>query len=146
MGLISKKRKFCKQNLTKERKQPRVVIPQKVIFYNVFIPCLWLRIIRTSDISVQFMNFSSQILLNDIASHGYRAVILKKNSLWLLPFFMVVATFCYYKKGAQNDAYSNSFVSISPTVNCHFNVFGKPLDVPFATLSMHNCCMASYLM
>ena len=52
MGLISKKRKFCKQNLTKERKQPPVVIPQKVIFYNVFIPCLWLRIIRTSAINV----------------------------------------------------------------------------------------------
>ena len=39
MGLISKKKKqkFCKPNLTKEWKQPPVVIPQQVIFYNVFI-------------------------------------------------------------------------------------------------------------
>ena len=43
------------------------------------------------------MNFSSQIFFNDI-NHGYRAAILKKNSLWLLPFYMVVATyFCYEK-------------------------------------------------
>ena len=31
-------------------------------------------------------------------NHGYRAAISKKNSLWLLPFCMVVATsFCYEK-------------------------------------------------
>ena len=43
------------------------------------------------------MNFSSQIFFNDI-NHGYRAAILKKNSLWLLPFYMVVATYFYYEK------------------------------------------------
>ena len=37
------------------------------------------------------MNFPSQIFFNDI-NHGYRAAILKKNSLWLLPLYMVVAT------------------------------------------------------
>ena len=37
------------------------------------------------------MNFSSQIFFIDI-NHGYRAAILKKNSLWLLPFYMAVAT------------------------------------------------------
>ena len=43
------------------------------------------------------MNFLSQIFFNDI-NHGYRAAILKKISLWLLPFYMVVATyFCYEK-------------------------------------------------
>ena len=42
------------------------------------------------------MNFSSDIF-NDI-NHGYKAVILKKNSLWLLPFYMVVATYFYYEK------------------------------------------------
>ena len=31
--------------------------------------------------------FPSQIFFNDI-NHGYRAAILKKNSLWLLPFYM----------------------------------------------------------
>ena len=34
---------------------------------------------------------------NDI-NYGYRAAILKKNSLWLLPFYMTVATYCYYEK------------------------------------------------
>ena len=52
---------------------------------------------RTSNQDVQFMNFPSQIFSNDI-NHGYRVAVLKKNSLWLLPFYMVVATFFYYEK------------------------------------------------
>ena len=43
------------------------------------------------------MSFPLQMFLNDI-SHGYRATILKKHSLWLLPFLMAVATYCYYEK------------------------------------------------
>ena len=43
------------------------------------------------------MNFTSQIFFNDI-NHGYRASILKKNSLWLLPLYMVVATYFFYEK------------------------------------------------
>ena len=43
------------------------------------------------------MNFPSQIFFNDI-NHGYRTVILKKNSLWLLPLYMVVTTYFYYEK------------------------------------------------
>ena len=43
------------------------------------------------------MNFPSQIFLKDI-NHGYRAAILKKRSLWLLPFYMVFATYFYYEK------------------------------------------------
>ena len=35
--------------------------------------------------------FHSQIFLNNI-SHGFRAGILKKNILWLLSFYMAVAT------------------------------------------------------
>ena len=31
-------------------------------------------------------------------NHGYRAAILKKNDLWLLPFYMVLATYFYYEK------------------------------------------------
>ena len=85
------------QNLTKERKQPAVVILQNSIFYNIFIRCLRLRIIRRSHYGVQFMNFPSQIFFDDI-SLGYRAAIFKKNSLWLLPFYMAVATYCYYTK------------------------------------------------
>ena len=45
------------------------------------------------------MNFSSKIFLNDI-NHGYRAAILNKYILWLLQFYMAVATyFCYQKVG-----------------------------------------------
>ena len=43
------------------------------------------------------MNFPSQIFFNDI-NHGYKAAILKKNSLLLLPFYMFVATYSYYQK------------------------------------------------
>ena len=43
------------------------------------------------------MNFPSQIFFDDI-NHGYRAAILKKNYLWLLPLNMVVATYFYYEK------------------------------------------------
>ena len=41
------------------------------------------------------MNFPSQIFLT---IHGYRATILKKTSLWLLSFYMAVATYCHYEK------------------------------------------------
>ena len=93
-GYFLKKRKLYIQNLTKERKQLPVVILQKSILYNIFIRSLWLRIIKRSD---QGVYFPSQIFFNDI-NHGYRAAILKKCSLWLLTFYMAVATYCYYEK------------------------------------------------
>ena len=68
----------------------------QAIFYNVFILFLWLRIIRSSDQGVCFMN-SSHIFFNDI-NHGYREPIFKKIYLWLFPFLMAVATYCYYDK------------------------------------------------
>ena len=37
------------QNLTKEQMQPAEIILRQVIFYNIFILCLWLRIITRSD-------------------------------------------------------------------------------------------------
>ena len=43
------------------------------------------------------MNFPSQIFFNDI-NHDYRAVISRKNSLWLLPFYMIEATYFDYEK------------------------------------------------
>ena len=56
-----------------------------------------LSIIRRSDQGVYFVDFPSQIFFSDI-SHGYRAAILKKSSLWVLPPYMVVSTYCYYEK------------------------------------------------
>ena len=66
-----------------------------IILYSIFILCQWLRIIRPSSQDVWFMNFPSQIFYNNI-DHGYRAAILKEIFLWLLPFYMVVATYFYY--------------------------------------------------
>ena len=54
------------------------------------------------------MNFPSHIFFNGI-NHGYRAAILK-SFLWLLLFYVAVATYTYYKKGAQNDAHCNFIV------------------------------------
>ena len=43
------------------------------------------------------MNFPPQIFFNDI-NHGYTAAILNGSSLWLLPSYMAMATYCYYEK------------------------------------------------
>ena len=43
------------------------------------------------------MNFPSKIVFNN-SNHGYRVAILKKSSLWVLLSYMVLATYCYYKK------------------------------------------------
>ena len=96
-GYFLKKQKLCVQSLAKEQKQPAVVILQKLIFYNIHVRCLWLRIVRRSDQGVQFMNFPSNIFLKNI-NHRYSAAILKKGSLWVPLSDMVAATYCYYKK------------------------------------------------
>ena len=43
------------------------------------------------------MNFPSQIFFNNI-NHGYTAAILKKNSLFLFPFFLAADAYCDYQK------------------------------------------------
>ena len=43
------------------------------------------------------MSFLHRFFSNDI-NHGYRVAILKKSSLWLLPFCMAVATYYYFEK------------------------------------------------
>ena len=48
-GLFLERWKFCEQNSRKEWKQPPIVILQQANFYDVFIWCLWLRIIRNFD-------------------------------------------------------------------------------------------------
>ena len=39
-------------------------------------------------------------IFNDI-NHGYKAALLKKNSLRLLSFYMDVASYCYYEKALR---------------------------------------------
>ena len=41
--------------------------------------------------------FSFKGIFNDI-NHGYSAATLKESSLWVLPSYMIAATYCYYKK------------------------------------------------
>ena len=41
--------------------------------------------------------FSFADIFNDI-NHDYRTGVLKKNSFWLLPFYVTVATYCYCEK------------------------------------------------
>ena len=95
-GQFLKKRKLCLQNLTKEWKQPPVVILQQANVCNIFILCLWLRIIRRSDQGVQFMNFPSQIFL--VILIMVTEQLHERKILCLLLFYMAVATYCYYEK------------------------------------------------
>ena len=110
-----KKLKLCLQNLTKEWKQPPVVILQQANFCNIFILCLQIRIIRRSDQGVQLMNFPSQIFFNDI---GYKAALLKKNSQWLLSIYMDVASYCYYEKGRRTNVRSLSIFILFQLQSC----------------------------
>ena len=103
--LFLKKRKLCLQNVTKEQKQPPVVMLQQANFCNIFILCLQIRIIRQSDQRVQLMNCPSQIFIKDI---GYKAALLKKNSQWLHSIYMDVASYCYYEKGSRTNGRSLS--------------------------------------
>ena len=43
------------------------------------------------------MSFPSQKFFNDI-NHGCKAALLKKKPLWLLSFYMDVASYYYYEK------------------------------------------------
>ena len=103
-GYFLKKRKLSTRNLSKQRKQPLIVILQQAIFYNIFILCLGLRIIRRSDQGVQFLNFPSQIFFNDI-NHDYRGAILRKK-IFVTAFILYGCSYLFLlRKGAQNDAY-----------------------------------------
>ena len=93
--LISEKMEALYPELNERAEAATSIYSATGDFYNIFILCLWLGIIRRSFLGVQFMNFPSQMFFNAI-NHDYRAVILKKKPLWLLLFYMAVATSCYY--------------------------------------------------
>ena len=79
-----------------ERKQSPLVIIQQTIFHNVLILCFWLRIIRSTNRDVKWI-FLRIYFLNNF-DHSCRTTILRKKSLWLLPYLIVVPTSCYYEK------------------------------------------------
>ena len=62
------------------------------------------------------MNFPSQIFFNDI-NHDYRAAISKKSSLWLLLYYMAVATYCYYEKLGRTMRTAIASYLINKTLN-----------------------------
>ena len=76
----------------KEWKQPPVFTLQRTIS----LQCIYSVLVAKNHQKFQLgsLVFPSQIFFNNI-NHGYRAGILK-NYLWLLPFFMAVATYCYF--------------------------------------------------
>ena len=124
------------QNFMKDRKQPPVVILQQASFYNKYIWRLWLRTIRRSVQGVQFMNFPSQIFFNDI-NHGYIAAIMKKNYVWLLPLYMVVATYCYYENVHQTM--HNAIVSYLLKQNGLLLIFST-----ITAAKLNNCLLSSF--
>ena len=99
---------WLSEDLSIERilsKKNAVVILQHAIFTMYLLVSQCIKLIRSSDQNHQnhhkfwsrcvvhefsFTNFSNSI------NHGYRETTLKKNYLWLLPFFIAVAAYCYY--------------------------------------------------
>ena len=102
MGLISDKTKVLYTELNERAEAATGSYSGTGNSYSIFILCLCLRIIGTFDHGVQFMNFPSQIFFNDI--NHYRAAILKKNSLWLLLFYMVWLLISIMKRCAERCA------------------------------------------
>ena len=87
------------------------------------------------------MNFPSQILFNDI-NHGYRAAILKKSSLWLLPTYMALATYCYYEKvrRTMRTAIVSYFIKVGlppSKKNVLFTSMKAPLKIMKNAFSFH---------
>ena len=63
MALISEKTEFLYAKLNEKAEAATSRYSGTGNFYNTCILCLWLRIIRRSNLGVQFMNFPSKIFL-----------------------------------------------------------------------------------
>ena len=109
---------------------------------------------RLLSLSVWFMNSSSQIFFKDI-NHGYRAALLKKNYWWLLPFYMVAASYCYYEKVRRTNARSLSIFILFQLqrwiilrVRTKFllrNFHAKRVIFEIAMMNIFNNCIAGSL-
>ena len=86
-------------------KQLPVVILWRAIFYNIFILCMWLRITRTSDQGVRFMNFLSQIFFEEQSSNI-------EQKLFVAAFVLYgCGSLFLLWKGVQNDVMRAVIVS-----------------------------------
>ena len=92
-GLVSEKTEALYDGFN-EREEVAVIL-QQAIYYTVFTLCFVANNHQRIQSRCLIEEFFFIYIINYII-HGYRADILKKNSLWLLPFYMTVATFCYY--------------------------------------------------
>ena len=88
MGLTFEKAEALRADFNKRMEAATSSYSTTTDFSQYIFSCLWLRIIRNCLVH--------EFSLTDIFNHGYRAVILKKNSFWLLPIYMAVASYCYY--------------------------------------------------
>ena len=96
-GLISEKKEVLYAKLNKR-------VEAATSSYSVttdFLQHMYSALVAKNHLKIQSRclvnEFSFKDIFNNI-NHGYRAAILKKNSLWLLLFYMAVATYCYYEK------------------------------------------------
>ena len=100
------------------------------------------------------MNFPSQIFFNNI---GYKAALLKKNSLWLLSIYIDVASYCYYKK-RRSAPYVflvffilfqlQSWIKLRVRVRMMFllrNFLAKRVIFEIAMMNIFNNCIAGSL-
>ena len=90
-GYFLRGRRLCMQNLTKERKQPPVVILHQATFHNIFIPCLWLRsledLIKVFSSWIFFQRYFLSILIMVTEQLYWRKVLcgcFRLIWLWLL--------------------------------------------------------------
>ena len=84
MGVLSEKTEALHAELNK-----RAEAATSNCFAVDFLQYIYLMLVAKNHIRsdqgvFQFMNFPSQIFFKDI-NHGYRAAILKKSPLWLVP-------------------------------------------------------------
>ena len=94
------KNKFCMLNLTKRAEAPT----SRYSATGNFLPYIYYVLVAKNPQKIQSRCFFKEIFhryfltILKYVNPSYMAAILKKNSLWLLPFYIAVATYCYFEK------------------------------------------------
>ena len=132
-GLISAKTEalYVELNLRAEAASSSCSVTGDFLQYIYYVPVTKNHQNIRSRCLVHDFCFPSQIFFNDI-NHGYRAVILKKNSLWLLPFYLDVTAYFYYEKVRR--MMHAAVVSYLLKVNFMFYYLHSPRHYPKYTL------------
>ena len=145
------------QNLTKEWKQPPVVILNRRIFAIYLFYACKIRIIRRSDKVFSSWIFLRRYFLTTKQSLQSRlqSSFIKGKLLWLLAIYMGVASYCYYEKGRWTNAPSLSIFIlfqqqswIISRVRAKFllgNFHVKSVIFEIAMMNIFNNCIAGSL-